>query len=62
MWTCILCDNKDEWTRGLCTKCEEVKKIVDIYGIDKVVESIKYIYVRDDEPIKNRQKHVANRQ
>ncbi len=54
MYTCLLCDDKKEWTRGLCTKCTELKKIVDLYDIDKVLESLKYIYVRDAVPIKSR--------
>lgn len=54
MYTCLLCDDKKEWTRGLCTKCTELKKIVDLYDIDKVLESLKYIYVRDSVPIKSR--------
>ena len=52
MYSCILCDDKTEWTRGLCTKCSEIKKIIDLYKVDKVLESIKYIYVRDTVPIK----------
>ena len=62
MWTCVLCGNKEEWTRSLCNKCDNVKKIVDIYGIDKIAESLRYIYVRVEEPIKNREKQVKARQ
>ncbi len=54
MYSCVLCNNPDEWTRGLCSKCEELKKIVDVYSIEQVIESIKYIYVRNETPISNR--------
>lgn len=54
MYNCVLCNNPDEWTRGLCSKCEELKKIIDIYSIEQIIESIKYIYVRTEAPISNR--------
>lgn len=54
MYSCILCDNQEEWTMSLCSKCIEIKRIMDIYGVDKVKESLTYIFVRDDTPIKNR--------
>ena len=58
MYTCILCDNPDEWTRGLCTKCEEIKKVISLYGVDKVTETLKYVYIREQEPIKARAENI----
>ena len=61
MYTCILCPDKTEWTRSLCSKCMEIKKIIDLYSVEKVVESMKYIYVRDNTPIKFRQEAILKK-
>ena len=55
MFYCVLCKNPDEYCySSLCSKCTEFKKIVDLFGIDDLLKSVKYIYVRGTEPIKNR--------
>jgi len=41
-------------TNYLCENCTELKKIIDLYTIESVVETLKYVYVREEEPIKNR--------
>lgn len=46
-------------TSYLCDKCIDLKKIIDLYTIESVVETLKYVYVRDDEPIKNRRELVT---
>tara|TARA_R110002020_G_C16060524_1_gene755409 strand:- start:512 stop:697 length:186 start_codon:yes stop_codon:yes gene_type:complete len=44
----------------LCSKCTKIKDIIRIYGTDRVEESLKYIFVRDEVPIKNRVDLVKN--
>lgn len=57
MFSCPMCDNPEEtlYRQPLCSKCTNMKKIVDCYGIDSILETLNYIYIRTEEPIKNRQ-------
>ncbi len=63
MFNCILCNNADEYcmTSSLCSKCLETKKIIDLYGIDRVNESLLEIFVREDRPINNRTEAISQR-
>lgn len=62
-YNCVLCPNpENEWCyTNLCSKCTELKKIVDLYGINQINETLTNIYVRDIEPIKNRENAVITR-
>ena len=60
-YTCSLCGCQDEWCHSLCTNCLEVKKIVDLYTIQKVVNTLKDIYVRETEPIEKRKSAIITR-
>ena len=59
---CSLCANPDEscYFSPFCSKCLELKKIIDLYGIDQINDSLKCIYVRDKTPINNRTEAVKN--
>ena len=55
MLNCKLCDSTEYVYSGyLCSKCIKIQDIIKICGVDKVEESLKFIFVRDDIPIKNR--------
>jgi len=41
-------------TNYLCKNCVEIKKIIDLYACDSVCETLKFVYLRDQTPIKNR--------
>lgn len=59
MWNCYLCRNNEEWTRtGLCTECTAIKRIIDVYGVSVVKDSLHNIFVRDITPIENRTKQL----
>ena len=62
-YNCVLCPNEaNEWCHtSLCSKCIELKKIVDIYTIDQVNKTLKDIYVRDIEPITRRTDAILTR-
>ena len=47
-------------THYLCKNCVEIKKIIDLYSCDNVCETLKFIYLRDSEPINNRKNVVRN--
>lgn len=62
MWNyiCYLCGtNTDDY---LCKEnCKQIKRIVELYGIDSVRESLEYVFIRDTEPIKKRTEAIANK-
>lgn len=62
-YNCVMCDNKDnEWCySGICSKCSELKKIIDLYGIEQVNKTLSSIYVRDIEPIEKRTHAIVTR-
>ena len=59
---CVLCSNSEEVvysnTDYLCKKCLDLKKIIDVYGIDKINETVNFVFIRETEAIKNRTKMV----
>jgi len=59
---CILCSNPEivvySDTNYLCPKCNELKKIIDIYSIDRINEVVKHVFIREEEAIKNRTKMI----
>ena len=63
-YNCNFCGNAEEKcysdTQYLCKNCVEIKKIIDLYSGDEVVETLKYIYCRDSEPRKNRTELVKS--
>ena len=63
MFDCVMCKNPEQscYRASLCSKCEETKKIVAIYGIDRVNEALLEIFVREERPIKNRVEAIATR-
>ena len=61
-YNCVLCGNKDEWCHeSLCSNCLELKKVIDLYGIQKVLNTTKSIYVREAEPIEKRTAAIITR-
>ena len=53
---CSLCKNEEEscYISPFCTKCLETKKIISLYGIDRVNETLKEVFVRKEEQTKKR--------
>ena len=61
MFDCKLCSSSEYVYSGyLCPKCLEIKKVIDLYNVDSILEAIKYIYIRDSCPIKNRSELVKS--
>ena len=62
-YNCIMCLNESaEWCySGLCSKCTELKKIIDLYGINQITKTLKDVYVRDIEPIEKRTTAIITR-
>jgi hypothetical protein len=53
---CSLCKNEEEscYISAFCTKCLETKKIISLYGIDRVNETLKEVFVRKEDQTKKR--------
>lgn len=61
-YCCVMCGSKDEWChQSLCSNCLELKKVIDLYGIQKVLNTTKSIYVREAEPIEKRTSAIITR-
>ena len=61
-YCCVMCGSKDEWCHdSLCSNCLELKKVIDLYGIQKVLNTTKCIYVREAEPIEKRTAAIITR-
>ena len=50
MWNCNLCGNQtDEYVfSNMCSKCEQIRKIIDLYSVDKVLGTLRFVYLRDE--------------
>jgi len=57
---CALCKNEEEscYVSPLCSKCIELKKIVSLYGIEKINKTLSEIFIRHDEAIDHRTKII----
>ena len=63
MFGCPMCDNPEEtlYRQPLCSKCTEMKKIIDCYGVDSIIETLNYIYIRTGEPITGRRDYMKKK-
>ena len=57
-YSCVICNDSEEWcsTINLCSKCESIRKIVAVYGVESVINTLEDVFVRTKEPIENRTK------
>ena len=64
MFNCSLCRAQCEeyvFVQSHCSKCEQIRRIISLYSVDKVLETLRFVYLRDDEEkVENRQKHQYN--
>lgn len=62
-YNCVMCVNEaNEWCySGLCSKCSELKKIIDLYGIEQINKTLRDVYVREIEPIEKRTTAIITR-
>ena len=53
---CSLCKNEEEYcyVSPFCSACLETKKIIALYGIDRVNESLREVFVRKEDQTKKR--------
>tara|TARA_R100000322_G_scaffold166969_1_gene134232 strand:- start:474 stop:743 length:270 start_codon:yes stop_codon:yes gene_type:complete len=53
---CSLCKNEEEYcyVSPFCSACLETKKIISLYGIERVNETLKEVFVRKEEQTSKR--------
>lgn len=52
MFNCNLCRAQcDEYVfvQSHCSKCEEIRRIISLYSRDDVLETLRFVYLRDDD-------------
>ena len=52
MFNCSLCRAKcKEWVyvSSHCSKCEEIRRIIALYSQDDVLDTLRFVYLRDEE-------------
>tara|TARA_R110002096_G_scaffold87702_1_gene201133 strand:+ start:124 stop:330 length:207 start_codon:yes stop_codon:yes gene_type:complete len=60
------CNTCNEWcgfSTSYCEKveCELVRKLIGLYGIEKIGKSLELIFIRNDKAIKNRTEHLEEK-
>ncbi len=52
VFSCGLCREAcEEWllVSSHCSKCCEIRRIISLYSTDKVLETLRFVYLRDED-------------
>ncbi len=66
MFNCSLCRAQcEEWILPPythCSKCEQIRRIISLYDVDKVLATLRFVYLRDEyDKVENREKAEADK-
>ena len=64
MFNCSLCRSQCTeyvFVQSHCSKCEEIRRIISLYSVDKVLETLRYVYLRDDESKVDKRKSLEGK-
>ena len=56
MFNCNLCRAQcDEYVflSSHCSKCEQIRRIISLYNVDAVLETLRFVYLRDEDDKRN---------
>lgn len=53
VFTCYLCNEETVYTKYYCATCEKTKRIVNVYGKEKVLEILEKVCLRKSEKLQN---------
>ena len=53
VFTCYLCNEESVYTKYYCPTCEKTKRIVNVYGKEKVLEILEKVCLRKSEKLQN---------
>ena len=59
---CVLCANEEEscYWGNFCSKCIKLKKVIDLYGIDNINDTLDTVYLRDKDKVEKRANVLKN--
>ena len=64
MFNCSLCRAQcDEYVfvQSHCSRCEQIRRIISLYSVDKVLETLRFVFLRDEEDkVEKRTEHQYN--
>jgi|DEB0MinimDraft_6_1074348.scaffolds.fasta_scaffold11971_3 hypothetical protein len=64
MFNCSLCRAQCEeyvFVQSHCSKCEKIRRIISLYSVDKVLNTLSFVFLReDDDKIQKRTIHEYN--
>ncbi len=64
MFSCSLCGGQSGeyvYVERHCSKCCQIRRIISLYSVDKVLDTLRFVYLRDDEnKVENRTKCEYN--
>jgi hypothetical protein len=52
MFCCNLCGGQSGeyvYVERHCSKCVQIRRIISLYSVDKVLDTLRFVYLRDDE-------------
>ena len=52
-FTCYLCGEETVYTKYYCPACEKIKRIINVYSKDKVLEILEKVCLRKSEKLQN---------
>jgi len=51
MFNCYLCQDETVYTKYYCSSCEKIKRIINVYSKDKVLEILEKVCLRKSEKL-----------
>lgn len=64
MFNCNLCGGESGeyvYVERHCSKCVQIRRIISLYSVEKVLDTLRFVYLRDDESkVEHREKHQYN--
>ena len=61
MFSCSLCREQSSeyvFIQSHCSTCEQIRRIISLYDKDKILETLRTVYLREELPIDNRTKKI----
>ena len=51
MFNCYLCQDEIVYTKYYCSNCESIKRIINVYGKEKVLDILEKVCLRKSEKL-----------
>lgn len=64
MFNCNLCGGESGeyvYIERHCSKCLQIRRIISLYSVDKVLDTLRFVFLRDDnDKVQKRSTHLYN--